>query len=154
MCASSSARYGTREPCDRTVCPCRPHQLSRHQGRGPGCDRHASLCGTSPSPGCRPTPQHRVPRSEVCHSSRVWQPSIRRRIGRDAGCGTCADLCPAGAIPLDHLQGNDNALCIGCMKCVSVCPVHARSIGPTLDRLVARLEPLCRERKGNEMFKD
>ncbi|MCR5394472.1 MAG: 4Fe-4S binding protein [Bacteroidales bacterium] len=70
------------------------------------------------------------------------------------GCGTCADLCPAGAIPLDHLQGNDNALCIGCMKCVSVCPVHARSIGPTLDRLVARLEPLCRERKGNEMFKD
>ncbi|WP_353756405.1 4Fe-4S binding protein [Prevotella sp. LMAG:51] len=37
------------------------------------------------------------------------------------GCGTCASECPAGAISPDNLRGNDNGLCIGCMRCVAVC---------------------------------
>ncbi len=47
---------------------------------------------------------------------------------------------------------DNNQLCIGCMRCVSVCPSHARGIGESLKVLAARLEPLCRDRKKNELF--
>ncbi|WP_144007183.1 MULTISPECIES: 4Fe-4S binding protein [unclassified Prevotella] len=42
--------------------------------------------------------------------------------------------------------------CIGCMRCVSVCPAHARGIGERLNQLTAFLAPLCCERKKNELF--
>ena len=67
-------------------------------------------------------------------------------------CGTCVSLCPTGAISSDDPRTNNHDLCIGCMRCVSVCPVGARGIGEHLDRLAAHLEPLCRERKKNELF--
>ncbi len=67
-------------------------------------------------------------------------------------CGTCADQCPTGAITLDNLKGNNHKLCIGCMRCVSVCPTQSRGIGERLDKLVAMLKPLCSERKANEIF--
>lgn len=68
------------------------------------------------------------------------------------GCATCVSQCPAGAIAPDHPQGVDQDLCIGCMRCVAVCPMQARGIGDRLPMLVAHLEPLCRERKDNELF--
>ena len=67
-------------------------------------------------------------------------------------CGTCASLCPTGAISPDTPKANNHDLCIGCMRCVSVCPVQARGIGEHLNKLIAHLEPLCRERKKNELF--
>lgn len=66
-------------------------------------------------------------------------------------CGVCASQCPTGAISADNPKDN-NQLCIGCMRCVSVCPSHARGIGESLKVLAARLEPLCRDRKKNELF--
>lgn len=67
-------------------------------------------------------------------------------------CGDCAALCPAGAISVDNLKGTDKNLCIGCMRCVSVCQPHARGIGPALAMLTERLKPLCSDRKQNELF--
>ena len=67
-------------------------------------------------------------------------------------CGVCASQCPTGAISADNPKDNNNQLCIGCMRCVSVCPSHARGIGESLKVLAARLEPLCRDRKKNELF--
>lgn len=67
-------------------------------------------------------------------------------------CGTCADQCPTGAITLDNLKGNNHELCIGCMRCVAVCPTQSRGIGERFDKLAAMLKPLCSERKANEIF--
>lgn len=68
-------------------------------------------------------------------------------------CGVCASQCPTGAISADNPKdNNNNQLCIGCMRCVSVCPSQARGIGESLKVLAARLEPLCRDRKKNELF--
>ena len=43
-------------------------------------------------------------------------------------CGTCAEYCPAGAIPLDNPGQTNNDLCINCMRCVQVCPVSSRAL--------------------------
>lgn len=69
------------------------------------------------------------------------------------GCGVCAGLCPAGAISPDNLRVTDKTLCIGCMRCVSVCQQKVRGIGETLPILAERLKPLCTGRKDNELFK-
>lgn len=71
---------------------------------------------------------------------------------RCTNCGTCARLCPTDAISIDTPQKNNTALCIGCMRCVSVCPTGARSIGERLAQLSTHLQPLCCERKNNEIF--
>ena len=45
-----------------------------------------------------------------------------------AGCATCLDVCPAGAISLDEKEGVaaiDQALCTECLACVDVCPTGA-----------------------------
>ncbi len=69
-----------------------------------------------------------------------------------AKCGICAAECPTGAISLENPRDNNQELCIGCMRCVSVCPTQSRGIGERLNLLTAHLKPLCCERKGNELF--
>lgn len=71
---------------------------------------------------------------------------------RCQGCGACAAQCPTRAIAPGHPQTTDPALCISCMRCVQVCPVHARGIGQRLAMLAAHLEPLCRERQENRLY--
>ena len=38
------------------------------------------------------------------------------------------------------------------MRCVAVCPMQARGTGERLKMLAAHLEPLCKDRKSNELF--
>ncbi len=47
----------------------------------------------------------------------------------------------------------DTAKCISCMKCVSVCPTGARSIGAVMNFLATQgLKKVCATRKENEMY--
>lgn len=41
-------------------------------------------------------------------------------------CGTCAELCPTGAISLSNFGEVNAELCLACGRCVLVCPEQAR----------------------------
>lgn len=43
-------------------------------------------------------------------------------------CGTCAQECPALAIPEDEPDTTDPEKCISCLRCIDVCPMAARSL--------------------------
>jgi len=45
------------------------------------------------------------------------------------GCGTCASVCPAGAVTLRPTAQVDPARCMGCGLCVNYCPSGAISLG-------------------------
>ena len=69
------------------------------------------------------------------------------------GCGLCAKQCPVGAIPLSDLRKVDKNLCVSCMRCVSICPNEARSIGKIMHTVIAlAIKKGCAEHKQNELF--
>lgn len=68
-------------------------------------------------------------------------------------CGLCAEKCPVRAIPADHPEQTDSAVCISCMRCVSICPVNARNIAPeVLSNVDMFLSKVASERKSNQLF--
>lgn len=67
-------------------------------------------------------------------------------------CGTCAEMCPAGAIDIANPKGVDKTKCISCMRCVSVCPAGARSIGAIRDAVAQKLKAVCETRKENAVW--
>lgn len=44
-------------------------------------------------------------------------------------CGSCASVCPVGAISEGDTQYNIDEQCIDCGSCAAVCPVGAISPG-------------------------
>lgn len=74
--------------------------------------------------------------------------------GKDCvACGICAEQCPAGAIEPDNPGRSNKDQCISCMRCVVVCPQHARQISPMLARgAKLMLRKACADRKENELF--
>ena len=81
---------------------------------------------------------------------KVPQPKGRRGCNR---CGVCAKNCPTDAIPLSDPKTVDTAKCISCMKCVSVCPTGARSIGVIMNFMATQsLKKVCTTRKVNELY--
>ena len=43
-------------------------------------------------------------------------------------CGTCAEKCPVGAIPLENPAQTIDSVCINCMRCIQICPVNSRAL--------------------------
>lgn len=68
-------------------------------------------------------------------------------------CRLCIRECPVQAISRTDPKVTDESCCIGCMRCVSLCPNHSRSMG-TLMKLAVRqkLKKVCAERKEPEFF--
>lgn len=68
-------------------------------------------------------------------------------------CGICVDQCPAGAIPEDNPETTNAEICVGCLRCVEVCPQSARSLPEeAIAKATARLQKLADSAKPNEFF--
>ena len=68
-------------------------------------------------------------------------------------CGVCADSCPVGAIPKSAPAGVDEKVCISCMRCIGVCPAHARHIDAKMvEALAQKVGPAFAHVKENELF--
>ncbi len=68
-------------------------------------------------------------------------------------CGVCVVECPVGAINPKAPRYLPNAKCIGCMRCIKVCPIQVRKIAPiAAARIISFLAPYVAERKPNEIY--
>lgn len=68
-------------------------------------------------------------------------------------CGLCAARCPAGAIDKNDAKAVDPTKCISCMRCVAICPQHAKFLDAAkLASISAMLEKVCVERKKCELY--
>lgn len=68
-------------------------------------------------------------------------------------CGVCAQQCPVQAIHPDDPRQTDKEACISCMRCVAVCPRHARKVNPVmLAAAQVALKKVCSDRKANQLF--
>ncbi|MGI5952758.1 4Fe-4S binding protein [Dysosmobacter sp.] len=68
-------------------------------------------------------------------------------------CGLCAQKCPASAISSITPGATDKGKCISCMRCVSICPVHARKVSSVMTAVAAvAIKKACSVEKANELF--
>ena len=68
-------------------------------------------------------------------------------------CGKCAQLCPAGAIPLEQPKNVDETKCIKCGRCIVVCPTQSRQFqGMQYTLASEKFNSAYKERKEPEMF--
>lgn len=78
---------------------------------------------------------------------------VPKPIAACTACGVCARECPARAIDPQNPKKVDGKACISCMRCISVCPQHARKANGLMLALVgAALKKPCAGRKENELF--
>lgn len=66
-------------------------------------------------------------------------------------CGICVENCPVGAIISP--EETDREKCIGCMRCVVVCPENARKLNSAIVNAVTeKLKMICSEPKENTLY--
>ena len=69
------------------------------------------------------------------------------------GCGICAVECPVGAIDMQNPKETDTDKCISCMRCVALCPQHARDFSAVvLKGAAVAMAPKLSGRKENFIF--
>lgn len=98
---------------------------------------------------------HTAPEVPGDRPYREWQPGygVLGNPDRCIGCGLCAKLCPATAIPPSDPTKTLPGLCIICMRCVVVCPQGARALPEQAEKNIAqRLAPLADVRRENRLF--
>lgn len=80
-------------------------------------------------------------------------PMVPETTGICNNCGLCVKACPVCAISSGRPGETDVEACISCMRCIQICPSHARSLNPEmLSTLSEKMAPLFKERKKNELF--
>ena len=68
-------------------------------------------------------------------------------------CGICAVGCPVGAIDKADPRKTDKDRCISCMRCVGLCPKHARDLDPAFMQAAAEMmAPKLGGHKKNYLF--
>ena len=69
------------------------------------------------------------------------------------GCGKCVQVCPQGAISRENPRETDGALCISCGACIAVCPEKARDYhGEAYLAARAGFEEKCAQYRKPEMY--
>lgn len=70
-------------------------------------------------------------------------------------CEICYNICPVGAIDVDHPEQTDAEKCVTCMACAAVCPVRCRMPrDPSLPDVLGFLLDLVGTRAPNDIFLD
>lgn len=68
-------------------------------------------------------------------------------------CGLCVEKCPVGAIDKDNPKATDKNVCIGCMRCVAICPQKARRVNELMVATIGvALKKVCSENKDNKLY--
>ena len=68
-------------------------------------------------------------------------------------CGICAVGCPVGAIDKADPRKTDKDRCISCMRCVGLCPKHARDLDSVFMQAAAeKMAPKLGGHKKNYLF--
>ncbi len=70
------------------------------------------------------------------------------------GCGKCVSVCPTGSVCMNKgVPITDAGNCMLCMACVAACPEHARILPPPLqEQMNQKLGALSSVRRENEYF--
>jgi ferredoxin len=68
-------------------------------------------------------------------------------------CGACATVCPMGAVTIGETVTTDASRCIVCCACVKTCPEGAREVTDgRIRQIVERLTLNCRTRREPETY--
>jgi ferredoxin len=88
------------------------------------------------------------------HKERKIGPGRAPQVSEEClNCGTCAELCPTGAIDPDDVTITDANKCISCMRCIAVCSFEARSLPEgAVEATTKFLSEACPTRKEPQLF--